>query len=56
MKQLKFKIFLSVESYDEKTSENDRYYCSSFSKAQIEDLNKDCVEISRPYLLNFPRK
>ena len=30
-------------------------YLSQFLLAQIEDLNEDCVQISRSYLLYFPR-
>ena len=63
------KISISGESYDEETAENyrnfyaaekhiisnlKRYQLQIFT-AQIEDLNVDCVKISRPHLLHFPR-
>ena len=60
MKLSEFKISISVESRDEKTAENYRNahsfpnyqrYRSETLKAQIEDLNEDCVKFSRPYLL-----
>ena len=67
MQQSEFKILFSVESYDEKTAENYRncytaekcivFKLSKISItnlnliAHIEDLNEDCVKISRPYLL-----
>ena len=34
---------------------NYQKYRSYILIAQIEDLDKDCVKISRPYLLNFSR-
>ena len=69
MKPSEIKISLLVKSHDEKTAENFRNsyvaqkrIVSKLSKfviqiliAQIGDLNKDCVEISLPYTLNFPR-
>ena len=59
MKPSEFKTFLSVERYDEKTAENERNFYvaekpidSKLSKisisnliAQIENLNKDCVNM-----------
>ena len=65
MKPLEFTILISVESHDEKTAENYRNYyvvekciVSTLLKilnldfnGQIEDLYKDCVKISRPYIL-----
>ena len=44
MKSSDFKISLSVERYQ-----------SKIVLAQIEDENEDCVEISRVYLLYFPK-
>ena len=59
MKPSELKIPISVESYDEKTAGNYRncYVAvrSQILKAQIKDLNEDCVKISRPYHLYFPR-
>ena len=67
MKPSKFEISISIESYDENTTENDRNcyvaenpivselpkISSQILIAQIEDLNKDCVKISRPYPYTF---
>ena len=65
MNPSEFKTSISVECYYEKSDKN---YQNSYivekriiSKlfqiliAQIEDLTKDCVKISRPYLLYFPK-
>ena len=65
MKQSEFKIFISIKSYDDKTAENYRNYyiaenrivskLSNVKTQNYEDLNEDCVKISRPYILYFPR-
>ena len=34
---------------------NYQRYRSQIKIAQIEDLNEDCVKISRPHLVSFPR-
>ena len=65
IKPLEFKISISAESYDKKSlkineiatlpkmhSFEDR---SQILIAQIEDLNEDCVKISRLYFLFFQR-
>ena len=67
MKPSESKISFSVESYDEKTAENylNFYFTEKISVTikdidpkitQIEDLYEDCVKISPPYLIYFPRK
>ena len=66
MKPSEFKISIPVESYDEKTNENYRNCYASekrirdidskFFIAQIEDFNKDCVKISRRYILYTNRE
>ena len=69
MKPSEFDIFLSVESYDETTAENCRNcyatekrivskllrYRFQIFKAQIEVMNKNCVQNLRSYHLYFPR-
>ena len=64
MKPSESHISLSVKSYDEKWLKiteiatllksalfpNYQRYRSQILIAQIEDMNKDCVKISRPYL------
>ena len=69
MKLSEFKISISVASYDEKIPDiteiptlpksaklpKYRIYRCKIFKTQIEDLNKDCVEILRPYLLYHPK-
>ena len=67
MKPTKFKISISVESYDEKTTDNyrncyidEKHIVSKLSKisilvVQIEDLNEDGVKSSRLYILYFLR-
>ena len=59
MKVSELKVSISVESYDEKTAENKlpnyQRYRSKILIAEIESLNKYFVNISRPYLLYFPR-
>ena len=70
MKSSEFKIFIFVESYNEETAENyrncnvaEKRIVSKLEKiismpillAQFEDLNEDCIKISRFYLLLFPR-
>ena len=68
MKLSEFKISFSIESYDEKTAENYRNcyvvekrivskhqrYRFKILTSQIEELNENCVKISRPYILYFP--
>ena len=71
MKPLEFKISISVENYNEKTAENywncyvtekrivpklSKISIPNFNNILIEDLNEDCVKISPPYLLYFPKK
>ena len=63
MKPSELKIYISIKSYDENTAENDRncYVAekrivsklSNILIPHIEDLNEECVKISRPYLLYF---
>ena len=56
MKPLDFNASISVESYDEKTAENYRNCYVAYNLSQIpQDLNDDCVKISRLYLLYYPR-
>ena len=70
MKPSKYKIFISVKSYDEKTAENNRNCYDAgkhiasklLSKISIPDfdstnsrLNENCIKSSSPYLLCFPR-
>ena len=63
IKSSEFEISLSVESYDEETTQNcrngyvdEKRIASKISEisipnliAQIEDFYQDCVKISRPY-------
>ena len=65
MKPSEFKMSILVKSYNEKTAENycncyvaEKHTVSKLSRygsqiviSQIEGLNEDCVNISRPYLL-----
>ena len=48
-------FFSSKDGYQSTQFPNYRRYLSQILIAQIEDLNEDCVEISRPYILHFPR-
>ena len=50
-----FKISISVESYDNKFSGNYQNYYIAEKRIVSKLLNKDCVKISLPYLLYFPR-
>ena len=53
MRPSEFLFSISVQSYDEKTAEN----CRNCYVTDVEylDLNEDCVQISRSYLVYFPR-
>ena len=69
MKPSEFKISIRVGSYDTKIAENvgncydtEKHIVSKLSKLSIPNFNstngkfyKDCVKISRPYLLYFLR-
>ena len=69
MKPSEFKVYISVKGYAEKTAENHRNYYVTEERivlillkisiqiliAQIEDLIEGCVQISRLYILHFPR-
>ena len=66
---IRIKKKMSVEGYDEKTAENYRNRCVTEKRivsnlwkisiqiliALIVDFNEDCLKISCPYLLYFPR-
>ena len=60
IKQSGFKVSISVESYDKndwKLPKLLHMETHSFHTilAQIGVLSKDCIKISRPYLINFPK-
>ena len=62
MKSLEFEIFLSVKKLPKwlryRKTQSFETICDidpTFLITQIDDLNQDCVKISRLYLLYFPR-